>query len=132
LCQETCVFTSHRVAICVKFDKNTKMCILNRNIDDQDNFFNRGKFVIFTTVNYLNPFFDIRRNYPNVTDLYLLRDTFNASTGIVGHSVFFRKFNIQGAYKPKVEIINKDNLALVLRAIQQQQQQQNPPEEMAD
>ncbi|CAG8562413.1 8379_t:CDS:1, partial [Scutellospora calospora] len=25
-CQETCAFTSHRAAICVKFDKNLKMC----------------------------------------------------------------------------------------------------------
>ena len=40
LCQEICVFTTHRLAICVKFDKNVKMCILNRNVDNKDNFFN--------------------------------------------------------------------------------------------
>ncbi|CAG8714693.1 6897_t:CDS:2, partial [Scutellospora calospora] len=39
-----------------------------------------GKFVVFTVVNYLDPFFDLRRNYPGVTDSYLLGDAFNAAT----------------------------------------------------
>ena len=62
----------------------------------------------------------------------MLGDNFNASTRTVGHPVFFRKFIIQGAYRPEIEIINQDKLALVIKAIQQQQQQQQQQGEEMD
>lgn len=124
LCQEECVFSSHRIAMCVKFAKDTKMCLLNKNVQNEDVFFNRGKFVLFTVINYLDPLFDVRRNYPNVQNSYLFGDGFNVATGTVGHSIFFRKFHIQGAYKPAVTFIQPSKLALVYNALQEQQQRE--------
>jgi hypothetical protein len=120
-CQEECPFSSHRMAMCIKFDKNTKMCILNRNATGEDIFFNRGKFVLFTVINYLDTFFDIKRNSPGATDPYLFGDDFNTTNGSVGHSVFFKKFNIQTAYKPEVQMIPPNKLAQIYRAAIQQQ-----------
>ncbi|CAG8474131.1 14956_t:CDS:2 [Dentiscutata heterogama] len=53
-CEGDCPFTTHNITLCFKFKNKIDVCLLNRNVDDEHNFFNIEKFVLIITASYTN------------------------------------------------------------------------------
>ncbi|CAG8579199.1 11729_t:CDS:2 [Dentiscutata heterogama] len=47
-----CPFTTHNITLCFIFKNKMDVCLLNRNVEGEHNFFNIGKFVLIITASY--------------------------------------------------------------------------------
>ena len=100
-----CTFYEHNISLCYEFQKNLKVCVLNKNVNREDYYFNIGKLGIVMVVNYMDWLHQIRIQYPNVglNDKHELDENFEISEGGTGWSVFIKEFYIKEFYKPVIK-----------------------------
>src|SRR5437868_7736711 len=104
-CGLNCTFHEHNISLCYEFQKNLKVCVLNKNVDGEDYYFNIGKLGIVIVVNYMDCLHQIRIQHPNVrlNDKHELDENFEISEGGTGWSVFVKEFHLEGFYKPVIK-----------------------------
>ncbi|CAG8562435.1 8380_t:CDS:1 [Scutellospora calospora] len=110
-CGLDCTFHDHNISLCYEFRKNLKVCVLNKNINGEDYYFNIGKFGIVMIVNYMDWMHQIRIQHPNVEDKdkHELDENFQISEGGTGWSVFIKEFYLESFYKPVIKPLTISN-----------------------
>ena len=123
-CGGDCAFTTHSMTLCFKFKNKMDVCMLNRNVDGEHNFFNIGKFVLIITASYMD--WAMRFKNPDDANYFSFGNRRELENGNVGHSVMIQDLKIQLAYKPIIKPIGQQDLARVIQALQNAPAQPEP------